>query len=512
MTSEIQKRLIIFASVLVVGILFLLPTFTNGKLNSSNWFSKPLLLGLDLSGGAYLVYEIKTIEAVKGRMQNTLNSIRSKLRDDKVGIVKPKVNEQYQIEFNLVSAASFEKAQRIIEDNFKEVSIVEKNKDDGNGKFVLGITPQQSQKIQAASVTQAIETLRSRVDKFGVAEAPVQKIGENRILLELPGISDSEAIERAIGSVGKLEFRLLPDGSGKTGTVTLKNDSDDTPIEVEDEILMTGDAIADASAELVNGHSEIHFTLTSEGRRIFGRVTKDNIGRQLAIVLDGRVRSHPNIEGAITDGSGRITGGFTMEEARNLKVVLKSGALTAPLVKLEDRKVGPTLGAESIQKGILAILIGFVGIVIFMVFYYRKAGLIAVGCLVVEMILLVAGLSMFGATLTLPGLAGLALTIGVAVDSNVLIFERIKDELKNGATRDVAVKAGFEKALTAIIDANMTTLISGLILYIFGTGAVRGFAVTLCLGILTTIYCAIFCSRLAFDMFELKGGKSQLSI
>jgi preprotein translocase subunit SecD len=274
---------------------------------------------------------------------------------------------------------------------------------------------------------------------------------------------------------------------------------------------MGGDAVADANVEMYQGANEIHLDLTSEGRRTFGRITTDNIGRQLAIVLDGVVYSYPTIEAAITTGSARITGGFGMEEAREIKVVLKSGALPASLEPVEERTVGPTLGLESIKKGILAILIGFLAILTFMIIFYKKSGVVAVVSLAVNLVVLVAGLSLFGATLTLPGLAGLALTIGMAVDSNVLIFERIKDELRNGATRDVAVKSGFDKAMSAIVDANVTTLLSGLILYAFGNGPIRGFAVTLCLGILTTIYCAVFCCRLAFDIFELKG-KPQLSI
>jgi len=510
MSSEIKKRIIIFFAVIIVGVLFLLPTFTSGKLNGKNWFSKPLSLGLDLSGGVHLVYEVQTIEAVKSRLQSILNAIRAKLREEKIAVVRAKVNDQNQIEFSLLSDAFLDKAQKLIEDNYREVSIISKAKEDGRAKFVLGISQAQSDKIQFDAVNQSIETLRERVDQFGVAEAPIQKIGTNRLLLQMPGVSDIESVKKVVGSVAKLEFRLVSVGGSDTGTVTLKN-REGQPVVVEDEALMTGDAVENATAELINGQTEVHLTLTPEGRRTFSRITTDNTSRQLAIILDDVVQSHPNIEEPITGGNARITGGFTMEEGRRLKVVLKAGALPASLKVMEERTVGPTLGIESIKNGILAIAIGFIGIVIFMCFYYKKSGVVAVVSLFVNLLLLVAGLSMFGATLTLPGLAGLALTIGMAVDSNVIIFERIKDELKNGATRDAAVKGGFDKALSAIMDSNLTTLLSGAILYFFGTGPIRGFAISLSIGIVTTVYCATFCCKLAFDFFELKG-RSELSI
>jgi preprotein translocase subunit SecD len=231
----------------------------------------------------------------------------------------------------------------------------------------------------------------------------------------------------------------------------------------------------------------------------------------LAIILDGIVYMHPVIRTAITNGQASITGGFTTDEARQVKIVLKAGALPAPLEVLEERTVGPTLGFESIKKGLLAMAVGFVAISLFMMVYYAKSGIVAVGTLILNAVLMVAALSLFGATLTLPGLAGLALTIGMAVDSNVIIFERIRDEIRNGVSRDLAVHTGFDKAFGAIFDSNITTLLAGALLYYFGTGAIRGFAVTLSVGIATTLFCAVFVARLCFDHFQLKG-KNGLSI
>ena len=276
---------------------------------------------------------------------------------------------------------------------------------------------------------------------------------------------------------------------------------------VEDQTVMTGDAVSDARVDIdQNGQVRVLLKLSPLGTQTFARVTAENIGRRLAIVLNGVVNSAPTINSAITGGDAEITG-FNMDEARELKVVLKSGALPAPLEIMEERTVGPTLGLESVKKGVLAMVIGFTAIALFMVIYYVKSGMVAVVTLALNAVLMIGCLSLFGATLTLPGLAGLALTIGMAVDSNVIIFERIRDEIRSGVSRDLAVHTGFEKAFSAIFDANVTTLLAGTLLYYFGTGAVRGFAVTLSIGIVTTLFCAVYVARLCFDYFELKGKK-----
>jgi preprotein translocase subunit SecD len=293
--------------------------------------------------------------------------------------------------------------------------------------------------------------------------------------------------------------------------LSLRGKSGETVV-VEDQALMTGDAVSDARVNIdQKGEVQVSLKLTPTGGQTFARITSENVGRQLAIVLNGVVTSSPVIREPITDGNASISGGFTMDEAKELKIVLKSGALPAPLEILEERTVGPTLGLESVKKGLIAMAIGFGTISLFMVVYYLKSGAVAVGTLVLNAILMMGCLSLFGATLTLPGLAGLALTIGMAVDSNVIIFERIRDEIRNGASRDLAVHTGFDKAFGAIFDSNLTTLLAGGILYYFGTGAIRGFAVTLSVGIATTLFCAVYVARLCFDYFELKG-KQGLSI
>ena len=367
--------------------------------------------------------------------------------------------------------------------------------------------------LESGVLSQALETIRTRVDSFGVAEPVLRRVGTDRILLQMPGISDVEKVKKLVGKVARLEFRLIPQPSAQATieTVTLE-DRDNTPVKVEAEALMSGDAIENARASIVNGQAEVTLSFTSSGKREFRRITSENVGRLLAIVLDGVVYSSPRINEAIPNGVASITGGFTVEEAQQLAVVLKAGALPASLKIAEERTVGPSLGKESIQRGVLAIILGFVLISLFMVVYYKRSGVIALASLFLNIVLVLALLSFFGATLTLPGLAGLALTVGMAVDSNVIIFERIREELLGGTAVRSAVRAGFDKATSALVDTNVTGIISGLILYYFGTGPIRGFAVTVTIGMITTLFCAVFAARLAFDYFTIGKSDERLSI
>ena len=525
MTANLKTRLIIFGVVILIGLLFLFPTIkvTAKKLSglpvsseemlSKSWISRPIALGLDLSGGVYLVYEVQAREAVISRMQSSANAIRDALRREKVPVTKAAVNAKGEMQITLLSEQQVEKAKTLIEENYKTLIFRGKSTEDGRVQLVYGMAEGEAAAIERSAVSQSVETLRARVDQFGVAEPLIQRVGENRVMLQMPGVQDIEAVKKVVGKVAKLEFRFLPIPGSSTGTIRLK-DRMGAEIEVEDVVQMTGDAVQDARADFEHsGQLEVLLTLTSEGGKDFARITGANVGRNLAIVLDGVVYSSPEIRERIAGGRCSITGGFSLEEARQLAVVLRAGALPAPLKIMEERVVGATLGRESIQKGILGSLVGCALIAFFMIFYYRKSGLVAVGVLVVNVFLILAILSAFGATLTLPGLAGLALTVGMAVDASVIIYERIREELRRGSGRDAAVNTGFERALTAVIDANITTLLSAMILYYFGTGPIRGFAVTLSIGILTTIFCASFVSRLAFDYWTLKGrGGEELSV
>ena len=520
MTAETRNRLFMLLAVVAIALVFLAPTILRDKMPET-WVSKPLSLGLDLSGGVHLVYEVQVAEAVKGHLIGVGNQIRAELRTKKkIPVTRVRATDDTSVELTLFSETSTAEALKLIDEQFRrQVTVIGKRVEDGKGILTLGISAAQKAEIEKGAVNQAVETLRNRVDKFGVAEPLIQTQGERRVLLQMAGFSDIESVKRVVGKTAKLEFRFVPtgpDGMGlnnaaRGGTIQIK-DRDGSPLFVEEELSMGGDAIKTASIAFPQGQFEVHLTMTPEGREIFKRISTENVGRQLAIIMDGVAFSSPVIKGPIPDGNAVISGGFSETEAKELSVVLRAGALPAPLKVLEERTVGPTLGQESIRAGVIAICIGFLTIITFMAIYYKKSGWIANVSLAINLTLTIAALSAFGATLTLPGLAGLALTIGMAVDSNVIIFERIRDELSNGSGRDSAVHQGFTAATTAIVDANITTLLSGLVLYFLGTGSIKGFAVTLAVGVITTIFCAVFASRVLFDVFELRGKERGLSI
>lgn len=505
MNKDLKNRFIVLVVVIVAALLFLAPTFFREEIGS-RWISKPIALGLDLSGGVHLVYEVDSKEAVKSALLVKGNAIRAELRREKVAVTRARLNDKGQLELTLLSDRFVAQTKQKIQDGYRELIFVDQRDDGGKIVLTYSINELEATRIERKAITDAVETLRNRIDQFGVAEPLIQNVGEKRILLQMPGISDIESVKKVVGSVAKLEFRLLPVGEGRTMGTTLK-DRSGIPVVVEDDVLMTGDAVDDARVGIMDGQVEVSLTLTSEGAQTFRRITSENVGRNLSIILDGIVYSSPTIREAIAGGRASISGGFTMQEARQLALVLRAGALPAPLKILEERTVGPSLGKESIRKGILAIIASFIFVVAFMVWYYKKSGVIASASLLLNGLLMFAALSAFGATLSLPGLAGVALTIGMAVDYNVLIFERMRDELRNGAGRDAAVSAGFDRAWTAIVDSNITTLITGIILYYFGSGPVRGFAVTLVLGIVSTLFAATYASRIAFDYFPVLGKK-----
>lgn len=510
LSSSARNRLFLVVAVIVLAILFLVPTAARDYFKNRSWISKPISLGLDLSGGVQLVYEVQTKEAVKSRLGSISLGIKTELRKQNIAVVRTKVTDDNTIELTFFTDSLAERARELIDRGYRDLKFIQKNEDGTKRILLYGISDTYASKTESDSVSQAIETLRSRVDQFGVSEPVIQKVGQNRILLQMPGVTDITAVKRIVGSVAKLEFRLLPRGENAANTTSIKDKAGGN-VNVEDEVLMGGDAVDDARVSLENGQVEVSLSLTPEGARTFKRITTENTGRQLAIILDNQMYSAPRINEPIGGGRASISGGFKMEEAKELAVVLRSGALPAPLKVLEEKVVGPSLGKESIKSGIMAILGGLAFIGFFMVIYYRKSGLLAAGTLVLNLLFVTAILSAFGATLTLPGLAGLALSIGVSVDANVLIFERIRDEIRNKTTRDAAVQAGFDKAWTAILDSNVSNLFSAFVLYFLGTGPIRGFAVTLIIGIIGTFFCAVFVGRLAYDIFDMTEGK-ELSV
>jgi preprotein translocase subunit SecD len=375
-------------------------------------------------------------------------------------------------------------------------------------------------RLRDDAVRQGVETIRNRVDQFGVAEPTITRQGDDRILIQLPGVQDPERAKALIGKTALLEFKLVDEWADAEAAVQGRVPEGDEvlyqrrvdkqtkaerkiPYVVNKRTLLTGGELtrAEVNADPNSpGNWQVAIEFTATGARIFGDITEQNVGRHLAIVLDGVLQSAPRINERIPGGRAVITGQFSVDEARDLAIVLRAGALPAPVTVLEERTVGPSLGADSIRKGMIAIIASAIAVVVFMLIYYRLSGLIADVALVLNLIILLACMAAFGATLTLPGIAGIALTIGMAVDTNILIFERIREEMRVGKTARASIDAGFSRALRTIIDTHLTVMVTAAILYNFGTGAVKGFAVSLFVGLAASLFTAYFFTRLLFDV------------
>ena len=511
-----QKNNILFiAGLALISILVLLPTFVTDGLPLS-WPSKAIRLGLDLKGGSYLVLGVQTDEAVKSHLNSVSNSIRLDLKKEKIGLIRSKarfrsLEEGGKVELTMLGQKGVNRLREYISSNYPELQNPEIQEKDGRSVVSYSITQDEIKEIEKQAVVQAIETIRNRVDQYGVAEPVIQRVGKKRIMVQLPDITNLDTVKQTIGSVAKLEFRLVPQAAG--GGTTLPS-REGFRTAVDEDVLMTGDAVDGASVEINPQTNELEVTMkfNSVGAKTFGQITSEYVGRQFAIILDGVVQSAPVIREPILGGRAQISGGFSKAEAHNLAVVLRSGALPAPLTFEEERTVGASLGKDSITKGIYSMAIGSLLVVIFTAFYYKKSGLLAVTCLLLNVLLLLSLLAVLGATLTLPGIAGLILTVGMAVDANVIIFERIREELRKGVSSMSSVRAGFNKAHWTILDANITTLITGLVLYSWGTGPIKGFAVTLCLGVITSMFTALFVAKVGFHALKLTDGEGALSI
>ncbi|MFQ5444745.1 MAG: protein translocase subunit SecD, partial [Nitrospinales bacterium] len=398
-------------------------------------------------------------------------------------------------------------------------------------ELVYQLDSQEVSRIEENAVDQGLETIRNRVDEFGVSEPTILREGDRRILVQLPGIKDADRAIKLIGKTARLEFKLvdeegsitealkgnIPQGSEilyerkenkETGEVTKE------PYLLKKRTVLTGEYLTDADVRYDSQFNEPYVSLSfnSVGAMLFHQLTKQNIRKRLAIVLDNNVYSAPVIQDEIRGGRAQITGSFTTEEARDLAIVLRAGALPAPVTILENRTVGPSLGKDSIERGINSILIGGLLVIVFIVIYYRLSGVVAVTALVLNLILLLGALAYFGASLTLPGIAGIILTVGMAIDANVLVFERIREEMRIGKTVRAAVDAGFAKAFRTIVDANVTTFIAAIVLFQFGTGPIKGFAITLCIGITASMFTAVFVSRTIFDSVMSRKKLTRLSI
>ena len=504
------KVVLVFA-VIVAAIIYVLPTFAPDL-----WPRKQINLGLDLQGGMHLVLEVDTAKAVDGQVERITQEIRDQLRKERLRGVSLDRIEGNKIAASIKDPQIADKFNTLIEEEFDPLKSSEKS-EGGTTQIVLQLPPDEAENVEKLAVDQALETIRNRIDQFGVAEPDIRRQGQRRILIQLPGIRDADRAKDLIGRTALLEFKLVDDtqdvntalkGSVPPGRQILYRVETNTetgavtkvPLLLKKRTLLTGANLTNARVDFDQFNIPfVSINFDKKGARDFERITGENVNKRLAIVLDDTVASAPVIQEKIAGGQARITGNFTLEEAKDLAIVLRAGALPAPVNILEERTVGPSLGADSIRKGLISMLIGGILVILFMVLYYKGAGLIADVALVLNIVLIAAGLAAASATLTLPGIAGIILTIGMAVDANVIIFERIREELALGRTPRAAIDAGFNRATLTILDANVTTLIAAVVLFQFGTGPVKGFAVTLSLGVIASMFTALVLSRLIFD-------------
>ena len=493
---EAWKRLVILI-VFLAGLLFALPNIASFPFLPG----KSINLGLDLRGGSHLLLRTDIDAVVSERLSDIAEGIRISLREEKVKF-KSLSSGNDTVSFVIRDNDDYSKRDNILEE-FGDDFVVETNEDSTRIKF----SESGFLELQSRTVEQAIEIIRRRLDPDGTKEPVIQRQGVDRILVQVPGIDDPERVKALLGRTARLTFQLVDmritgaeaKSSGRVppGSVLLESSSNDSQYYVvEKRVMVSGDMLETASAGFDQNNSPaINFSLNSIGAKKFATVTGNNIGRPFAIILDGLVVSAPTIRAQIF-ANGQITGDFSIQESNDLALVLRAGALPAPLTVLEERSIGPGLGADSIAAGQIAALVGIILVIFFIILSYGIYGAMASVGLIVNLMLIIGALSLLQATLTLPGIAGIVLTMGMAVDSNVLIFERIREELRRGRAIRDAIIAGYSRAIATIIDANLTTLIASILLYVFGSGPVRGFSVTLGIGIITSLFTAILFTRM----------------
>jgi preprotein translocase subunit SecD len=526
-------RALLVAALMLAALLYVIPALSGGR---PTWMpfgpDARIRLGLDLQGGTHLVLTVEADKAVENTLELMGEELRRELRS--AGL-RPKSIERaggdaLQV---VVPGDTGDKTRTIVQEKFPNLQVVETRPQDADVVVQLAFAKGEAEQMRQTAVEQSLETIRNRIDQFGVAEPIIQRQGERDILVQLPGIQDPQRAKDLIGKTAVLQFKMLREGvnpedyvDGKkpppAGTQLLYDVKKDElgrrrrgqPYIVESKVLMTGDVLTDAQVrpgELPNSRVVL-MNFNQRGGRLFEEITGANVQRRLAIILDDTIYSAPQIRERIGGGSAQIEGDFTPEEAQDLKIVLRAGALPAPVTVAEERTVGPSLGRDSIQQGIISFIVAGSLVVLFMIVYYRFAGVLADLALLLNVTLLMAALTALEATLTLPGIAGIVLTLGMAVDANVLINERIREELRAGKSARAAIEAGYDRALPSILDSNITTLLSGIILFQFGSGPIRGFAVTLCIGLVIHVFTAVFCTRVVWDYLLLRRRMQTVSI
>ncbi len=464
---------------------------------------KTVNLGLDLQGGSHLLLKVEMDEVIAERIDATAATTRSLLRKERIRPIGLRKNKD-GVSFKLAKTDERKKVLSLLRKDLDQGLYISADDDLVNILY----SEQTITEIKRNTIQQSIEIIRRRVDETGTREPTIQAQGEDRILVQLPGVENPERIKELLGRTARMTFHLVDmdatpqqiasgDVSSGSRIVPMADGEGGQPIAIRRRSLLSGEMLVDSQPSFDQfGESVVSFRFNSIGARKFGEITRENTGKLFAIVLDDEVVTAPRINEPITGGSGQISGSFTPESANDLAILLRAGALPAPLTVAEERSVGPSLGADSVAAGKIASLVGLGGVLIFMLFAYGRFGFYADIALVMNMVFIIAALSLLQATLTLPGIAGIVLTIGMAVDANVLIFERIREEVAAGRSPISAIDKGYAGAMSTIMDANLTTLIAAALLYVYGTGPVRGFAVTLTVGIITSLFAAIYVTRL----------------
>ena len=546
--KKVGGRLLLLASVVVLSVIFFIPTYQPFYQGLPDWLkkvmpSKGITLGLDLQGGIHLVMEVDEDRAVEIAVDRSVASLQDVLVEKKIPVESVARTGPAQVTIQFQNAELKEQIQKLVDDypTFSETASA-----GSANRLVWELRDAEAKRIKDSAINQALETIRNRIDQFGVSEPIVQRQGLKQIVVQLPGVKEPKRARDLIKETALLEFKMLDeDNQSKLdlpGRIPKDKEEEvlkqaeaklpagdqilfervvdkDTgreyriPYLVKKRVMLTGDVLSDARVSIGQFNDPyVSIEFDGKGGREFERITGDNIKKRMAVVLDNTIYSAPVIQDRITGGRAQITGTFSMQEANDLAIVLRAGALPAPLKIIQDLTVGPSLGKDSIEKGVQATLFAGVMVVIFMIVYYRLSGVIADFALVLNLLCLIGALSALNATLTLPGIAGIVLTIGMGVDSNVLIFERIREELRSGKAVRLAVDGGYDKALLTIVDSHVTTLITGVALFLFGTGPIKGFAVTLCLGIGINLFTALIGTKVIFDLLNQRQKVGQLSI
>ena len=508
-----------FTKIKVIFIYLILTTaifFASLNFKKNNLIDTKINLGLDLQGGSYILLEIDTKPLINQKIQTKVIPIKKLLKKNKIDFNDFQISQD-NISFTIIKEKQnkfenlfFKKQENTVNNFIPEYNKFELDLKFSQNKAFIQFSNFGLVSLNNAALKQSIEIIRRRIDDVGTKEPTILQRGDKRILVELPGIDNPERVKELLGKTAQLTFRLVTKDDG-FGSEKLTLSDNNEELTVNKRVVISGDNLVDAQPQFDSQSNQpiVLFTLDRLGSQKFGRITTDNVGRRLAIVLDNSVISAPNIREAITGGTGTISGGFSFQEATDLALLLRSGALPAPINIVEERTVGPDLGKDSIDAGVFSLIIGFILVIMFMFIKYRIFGLVSNISLIANLFMMVGILTMLEATLTLPGIAGIILTVGMAVDSNVLIYERIKEELKTEKSIIHAFDTGYNKAKITVIDANVTTLIAAAILFIFGSGPVKGFAVTLGIGIVTTLFSAYFIARHLTSVIVLndKNGK-----